>query len=133
VAVDAETIGLPFAQAILSVSRTCQKTCRGKLEISAGVRYFVTSLDPRQRTPAQLAGYVRSHWSIENKNHWKRDAHWREDKPRFRHPQSAQVLAVLRGAVLALCHESCPALFARHRHHPASAFRLINAPLQPLK
>ncbi len=131
--VDAETIGLPFAKAVLSLSRTCQKTCRGKRELSAGVRYFVTSLDPQKHTPAQFADDVRSHWSIENKNHWKRDAQWREDKPRFRNPRSAQVLAILRGAILALCHQPCPILFAQHRRHPAAAFRLINAPLRPLK
>lgn len=132
-AVEAETIGLPFAQAVISVTRTCEKTCRGKLETSMGVRYFVTSLDPQKHTPAQFAEYVRGHWGIENKNHWKRDAQWREDSPRFRNPKSAQVLAVLRGALLALCREPSPTLFARHRRSPAAALRLINFPLVPFK
>lgn len=130
---EAETIGLPFAQAVCSITRTCEKICAGKQENSVGVRYFVTSLDPQKHTPAQFATDIRSHWGIENKNHWKRDAQWREDTPRLRNPKSAQALAVLRGALLALCNEPCPQLFARHRRSPASAFRLINGPLIPLK
>jgi predicted transposase YbfD/YdcC len=133
VAVEAETIGLPFAQAVISVTRTCEKTTRGKPESSSGVRYFVTSLDPLKHRPEQIAEYIRGHWSIENKNHWKRDAQWREDSPRFRNPKSAQVLAVLLGATLALCNEPCPQLFLRHCRHPVSALRLINSPLPALK
>jgi predicted transposase YbfD/YdcC len=132
IAVEAETIGLPFAKAVVSVMRTYEQKRRGQQENGGGVRYFVTSLDPLDYTPAQFAEIIRSHWSIENKNHWKRDAQWREDKPRFRNSKTAQVFAVLRGAVLALCNEPCPAIFTRCRHRPASAIALINAPLQPL-
>ncbi len=137
VAVEAESIGLPFAQAVISVTRACQSTkANAHQEEQApkpGVRYFVTSLDSKERRPVEFARIIRSHWCIENKNHWKRDAQWREDTPRFHNPKSAQVLAVLRGAVLALCNEPCPILFARHSRKPASALRLINSPLQPLK
>jgi len=32
----------------------------------------VTSLSAREAAPEHLAGYVRGHWSIENKIHWVR-------------------------------------------------------------
>jgi predicted transposase YbfD/YdcC len=132
VAVEAETIGLPFAQAVISVTRTAQSTKEGA-EPKPGERFFVTSLGLEERRPAQFAEHIRSHWGIENKNHWRRDAQWGEDAPRFKNPEAAQVLAILRGGLLALCVEPCPTLFARHQRHPRAAVRLINSPLQPLK
>lgn len=104
---------------------------RGEIENSVGVRYFVTSLDTQEHRPAKLAEYIRSHWGIENKNHWKRDAQWKEDSPRLRNPKTAQALAILRGAVLALCNQPCPVLFTNHRHNPYLAIRLINSTLKP--
>ena len=134
-AVEAESIGLPFARAVLSVTRTCQSTRQGAPEATTGVRVFVTSLDPAQATSPKafavsLAGLVRGHWGIENKNHWKRDAQWGEDRPRFKNPKSAHTLAVLRGALLALINEPCPALFARCRQRASHALNLINSPLK---
>jgi len=132
VAVDAETIGLPFARALISVTRTAQSTKEGAQPIP-GRRFFVTSLGPEECRPEQFAEHIRGHWGIENKNHWKRDAQWGEDAPRFKNPKTAQALAILRGGLLALCLEPCPMLFAHHRRHPRAAVRLVNSPLQPLK
>jgi predicted transposase YbfD/YdcC len=132
VAVEAETIGLPFARAVVSVTRTSQSTKAGA-EPKTGVRIFVTSLDPDKTPPEHIAALVRSHWGIENKNHWKRDAQWGEDAPRQRNSATAMALAVLRGALLPLIREPCPALFARCRRRMASALRLLKSPLKPLK
>jgi predicted transposase YbfD/YdcC len=130
--VDAETIGLPFARAVISVTRAAQTTKEGAQPV-LGQRFFVTSLSTQDCLPQQFAEHIRSHWGIENKNHWKRDAQWGEDAPRFKNPKTAHALAILRGALLALCLEPCPTLFARHRSNPRAALRLINSPLQPLK
>jgi hypothetical protein len=70
VAVDAETIGLPFARAIISVTRTAQSTKEGAQPIP-GRRFFVTSLGPEECRPEQFAEHIRGHWGIENKNHWE--------------------------------------------------------------
>jgi len=80
-----------------------------------------------------FAQLIRSHWGIENKNHWKRDAQWGEDQPRLRSAANARFLAVLRGALLALIIEPCPELFARHSRSHEKALRLIKSPLQPPK
>jgi hypothetical protein len=66
VPVEAETLGLPFARAVLSVTRTAQSTQEGD-EPTTGQRFFVTSLEPTDRRPATFAEIVRSHWGIENK------------------------------------------------------------------
>ncbi len=97
-------------------------------------RYFITSLGRKEKSAAQLAAAVRGHWSVENKNHWKRDtSHWKEDASRPRRKASGgQVLALLRGAVLRLHDrenfESLNAGFDRHSAKPWSALRLLKTP-----
>jgi hypothetical protein len=39
---------------------------------------------------------------VENPNHWRRDALWREDACRLKDPNSASVLALLRNALISL-------------------------------
>ena len=77
----------------------------------------------------QIPEIIRSHWGIENKNHWKRDAQWGVDRPRQHSSPSAQVLTILRGALLALIAEPCPQLFARCLRRLSCALRKIAAPL----
>lgn len=129
-AVEAESIGLPFARSVISVTRTLVGSVPGQSD-STGTRLFVSSLDPRT-PPKRLSAIAKSHWAVENKNHWKRDALWQEDSPRFRRHASAMALALLRGALLSLIKEPAPSLFARCRRRPASAFHLIRSPLLPL-
>jgi len=103
-------------------------------EIKSEVRYFITSLESGQRSAALLARAIRGHWSVENKNHWKRDASlWKEDASRPRRKASgAQVLALLRGAVLRLhdleAFESLDASFHHHSAKPYAALRLLKKP-----
>ena len=126
---EAESIGLPFAQAVVRVTRTCASTKKDAAPAKSGVRDFITSL-PATTRPERLLEIIRSHWSIENKNHWKRDAQMSEDAPRQKNAKPAQVLAILRGALLALIGEPCPALFARCQRTPSHARRILIAPLQ---
>jgi len=37
------------------------------------IAYRITSLAPEQANAEQLSGYIRNHWSIENRLHWVRD------------------------------------------------------------
>ena len=113
----------------MRVTRTSQSTGKDAPPAVGGVRDFLTSLDPGTTSARRLLEIIRSHWGIENKNHWKRDAQWGEDRPRQRNGHSAQVLAILRGALLALIDEPCPQLFARCRRRPSCALRMIAAPL----
>ena len=46
---------------------------------------------------------MREHWSVENRNHHKRDASaWQEDRHRHRKPNAALNLALTRNVLLAL-------------------------------
>jgi predicted transposase YbfD/YdcC len=68
----------------------------------------------------------REHWSVENKNHWRRDATvWREDRSARRKPKGAKNLALLRGALLALIpsdqFDSLNAAFDYYRDHRTTA------------
>jgi len=120
---------LPFARAVIRVSRTNQSTKQGAAPPETGVRDFVTSLDPRKTSARRFLEIIRSHWGIENKNHWKRDTQWAEDQPRQKNSRTAQFLAVLRGALLALIKEPCPQLFARTCRRSSIAYRILSAPL----
>jgi len=111
------------------ITRTTQSTKKDAPAPVDGVRDFVTSLDPLQTTSQRFLQIIRSHWSVENKNHWKRDAQWAEDTPRHHNSHSAQILAILRGALLALIRQPCPALFARCHKNPFAALRLLSTPL----
>ena len=65
-------------------------------------RHFITSQDPTKATARQLGEQVRRHWSVENPNHWRRDALWKEDQCRLRTPNSGCALALLRTTLISL-------------------------------
>jgi hypothetical protein len=66
-------------------------------------RLFGSSIEVDAKTIAQIMKIIREHWSVENLNHWKRDAsYWREDRAPKRNPRGAKNLALLRNALLAV-------------------------------
>jgi len=62
----------------------------------------LTSLPPHRASPAQLLELVQTHWYIENRCHWRRDATLREDACTVRHRLVATILAVLNSLILAI-------------------------------
>ncbi len=62
----------------------------------------LTSLTADEASPTQLLVLVRTHWHIENRCHWRRDATLGEDRCTVRQAQVATVLAVINSAILAL-------------------------------
>ena len=64
-------------------------------------RLFGTSIEYGVKTISHISQIIRVHWSVENLNHWKRDAtYWREDRAPKRNPRGAENLALLRNALL---------------------------------
>ena len=57
--------------------------------------YAVTSLTVTQARPAQLAGILRGHWSIEDRLHWIRDVTYDEDRSQIRARNGPRVMANL--------------------------------------
>lgn len=100
-------------------------------ELKSETRYFITSLEREEKSASRLGQAIRGHWSVENKNHWKRDTSlWKEDASRPRKKASGgQVLALLRGAVLRLhdkeAFESLNASFHHHSARPYAGLRLL--------
>lgn len=94
-------------------------------------RLFLSSLHPGEHsTKLHLAKIARSHWSVENKNHFKRDCSlWAEDDHRHRRPNAALNLALTRNALLAIIpfdeKKPLPHFFQHYHHHPGQAISLI--------
>jgi predicted transposase YbfD/YdcC len=91
-------------------------------------RAFLSSLPARDK--ARSARAAREHWSIENRNHHKRDASaWQEDRHRHRRPNAALNLALTRNALLAIIPfehgEPLAQFFELYHRHPARALNLI--------
>lgn len=91
-------------------------------------RSFLSSLAPDQAE--RLGWAARTHWSVENKNHHKRDHHvWQEDRHRHRRVNIAQNLALTRNALLAIIpfdeEQNLPSLIADYQDRKQLAIDLI--------
>jgi predicted transposase YbfD/YdcC len=91
-------------------------------------RFFLSSLAAQEKARATNA--VRQHWSVENRNHYKRDASaWQEDRHRHRKPNAALNLALTRNVLLALIPfapgQPLAHCFEEYHRHPHHALRLI--------
>jgi len=105
----------PHAAQIAKITRSRKRTGRKRSQETV---YLVTSLNHRQATPAQLAGYARGQWSIENGLHWVRDVTQREDVSQVRTGHAPQNLAALRNLVINLFRLDGRAnIAAAHRHY----------------
>jgi len=132
---DLDVALFPGARQLASLTRYYQSKLVG--EAKQETRHFILSIEEGAASHARLAQIGREHWSVENKNHWRRDAtRWREDRSVRRKPTGAKNLALLRGAILALIPQekfsSLNAAFDHYTEHRAEAIRLLTqtAPLQ---
>jgi hypothetical protein len=66
------------------------------------VAYAITSVGPEWAGAAELLGWWRGHWGIENRLHWVRDVTLGEDGSRLRTGSAPQVMAALRNAAVSL-------------------------------
>ena len=74
------TARFPCARQAALIERYVTRTVRvrkGKRWVRKQVKsavavFIITSLDAREASPVHIAGYVRGHWTIENKVHWVR-------------------------------------------------------------
>ena len=119
--------GLLSAHSAIKVRREwVEKTCPENAH--EHTRSFISSLPPDQSV--RLGWSVRAHWSVENKNHHKRDHHvWQEDRHRHRRINIAQNLALTRNALLAIIpfdpQRNLPSLIADYQDRRQLAIDLI--------
>jgi hypothetical protein len=100
--VDTEVSPFPHIAQIIKCTRIYRSTKEGA-EPEMSVRLFGSSIDYGAKSATQLGRIIRGHWSVENLNHWKRDAtYWREDRSPKRNPKGAKNLALIRNALLAV-------------------------------
>jgi len=120
--------GLPGACSAITVRRDWSEKKDPLAAAKSHTRFFLTSLAGKEKSRSTRA--VREHWSVENRNHHKRDASaWQEDRHRHRKPNAALNLALTRNVLLAIIpfEEGQPlAEFFEHYHrHPHHALRLL--------
>ena len=120
--------GLPGARSAITIRRDWSEKKDPLQKPKSHTRYFLSSLPVQEKSRATRA--VREHWSVENRNHHKRDASaWQEDRHRHRKPNAALNLALTRNVLLALIpfEEGQPLghFFEAYHRHPRHALRLI--------
>ncbi len=103
---------------------------KSSADFKSETRYFITSQEEGKASHSRLAEIARGHWSVENKNHWKKDATlWREDRGSRRKAKGAKNLALLRNAILAIIppdeHASLNQAFLHYADHRTDAIRLL--------
>jgi predicted transposase YbfD/YdcC len=98
--------------------------------------YYVSSLEKDERTPENLLNLIRNHWGgVENRNHWRKDACWGEDRTRSRNRNIVGALALVRNALLAIVQDhldtylSMPAFSEACEHNTWFALRLLRSHL----
>jgi predicted transposase YbfD/YdcC len=101
------------------------------------VVYGLTALSPAQASAEDLLAYVREHWAIENRLHWRRDVTLREDACQVRKGEAPRVLAVLNSFLLALLDffgvSNVPSQMRTFDAHPLQAVRLLLGSLLTFK
>ena len=120
--------GLPGARCAITIQRDWSEKKDPLQTQKSHTRYFLSSLSEKEKTRATNA--VRQHWSVENRNHHKRDASaWQEDRHRHRKPNAALNLALTRNVLLALIPfeqgQPLAHFFEDYHRHPRHALRLI--------
>jgi len=92
-------------------------------------RFFGYNVGYGEKSPQQIARIIKEHWSVENLNHWKRDASsWREDWAPKRNSHGTRNLGLLRNALLAIIpferFDSLDAAFDHYRDNRGKSLHL---------
>lgn len=120
-AVEAGDIDWPGAKQIARVTRITYDPTTG-MPIAKEVVYVITSLSKTQASAADLAGYLRGHWHIENRSHYVRDVTFEEDASKVTTGRRPHALATFRNLVIGLLrlagHHNIAAGLRKHARHP---------------
>jgi hypothetical protein len=96
-------VGLAGAVQLVRIERRVDTLRKGHvIKTTTEVVYAVTSRCTDQITPNQLLALARDHWTIENRQHHRRDRTQDEDRCLVRQPRSARNLSLFRSLVIYL-------------------------------
>lgn len=123
------SIGIVFPHAVQAIQLLRRTHRAGTRRWHRETVYAITDLDPHQAYRAQLAGFIRGHWAIENRLHWVRDVTFDEDRSQVHIGQRPRVMATLRNLVSSLLrhagHANIAAALRHHAWHPPSVIQLL--------
>jgi predicted transposase YbfD/YdcC len=128
-------LGFPHAAQAIRVTRTSRPINKDKNKTNGKHRqrretvYAIVTLTAEQASPAELATWIRGHWSIEVRLHWVRDVTLGEDLHQARTGGGPQVMAALRNLVISLLrlagHTNIARALRHHGRHPDQAISLV--------
>jgi predicted transposase YbfD/YdcC len=97
----------PYARSVVVVRS--QRHIKRSGETSQETRYYVSSLDPGERSLENWHRLIRGHWAgVEIRNHWRRDVLFGEDRSRSRNARLLANLALIRTVLLRLSSNKFP-------------------------
>jgi predicted transposase YbfD/YdcC len=100
-------IDFPFARTLVAIQNRRTEKRTGKTSFQT--RYYLSSQNANERPYEGWIQLIRGHWAgVENRNHWRRDALWGEDRTRSRKPNIVGNLALLRSAACGLLNHHYP-------------------------
>ena len=117
-------IVFPHARQAIQITRKTRRLDSRKWRTE--VVYAVTSLAFEQATAAEIAGWVRGHWAIENRLHWVRDVTYDEDRSQIRTATGPRAMASLRNLALSVLRTDGVTNIAQAiRHHAWDPLRPV--------
>jgi predicted transposase YbfD/YdcC len=126
--------GLLFPHAAQAICITRRVRRAGTKLWKTVTAYAITSLAAHQATPAELAGWIRGHWSIEALHHI-RDVSFAEDASQVRTRNGPRAMATFRNLVIGILkltgHDNIAA--AQRHHHRDAHCTLTTLGLTPTR
>lgn len=100
-------VDFPCARTVVGLRS--ERTVKATGVTSTEWRFYLSSQESTERTPENWIGLIRGHWGgVENRNHWRRDALWGEDKTRSCDSNLVANLALVRSALFRLLNHHYP-------------------------
>jgi len=113
-AIDPSQIGLPGAVRLLRIHTRTEHLRQGRVwKTTEDISYAVSSLWEHQASVQEVFDAIREHWSIENRQHYRRDRTQDEDRCGMRDNPSAWNLSLFRSLAIFL--------FEQQRGQPKAA------------
>ena len=102
---DPESTGLYAASQVFAIEREVIPTSK-PVKASKETCYAITStpaMSDRGQNAELLLQTFRGHWSVESKNHYRRDVTYQEDRSPVKNHNAARVLATMKMLAIFLC------------------------------
>ena len=100
---DPKTIGLAGVAQVVRIHCHTQEVRQGKvIKETDDTRFALTTYWPQEADPDRLLQLARSHWSIENGQHYRRDRTQDEDRCPVRETTTARTLSLFRSLAIFL-------------------------------